>query len=786
MRQPNEAPASSLENENGGPALESARLSWDGSDSQNGIRTGAFTSLPDGGTRWETIEAYHRIGWSLFPVHGIENDDCTCQRPDCPSPGKHPVTANGVKAATNDLDQLRQWFTVVYPWASVGMATGAVSGVDVVDVDNGLRKDGSTSWQTWQQELTDYGRDQSKALPDTLRSRTGGGGLHIFWRHVPGLTNRTGWLPHVDFRTTGGYVVLPPSDHVSGRRYEWQAGGSVVLAEMPPELVEAIRTGGKSDGRGERLPDAARILAGVPEGERDDTLFRWACQLRRTLNDDRGLITLLITQAAEASGFPRDQALVKVEQAFRQDHSDDANNVGPDEIRLTGGGNGTRFARMYGEQTVYVNGLGWHRWDGSIWTQAPDTYMEHLGKGVVEELYSLARADGLAAFEAKQMFGFARKTDNAAGISDMLRSARSDLGLVRDVSDLDVDPSMLTVANGTVDLRTGELLPISRFDLSTSRLAYPYDPSVPTPRWNAFLRRTMSGDEEMIAFLRRLGGYCFTGLHNEHFLALMLGNGRNGKNTFYEVITGLMGDLCMPAFPPAAITGKRADDQMTAMLLGKRLAVVNEMARAAKINPATVKSYTGDEFQTGKLLYKDRFTFRSTAKLWLISNHKPEILDNSDGMWDRVLFIPWDAYIPPPERIVGLKDLMLSEEAPGILAWFVAGARDYFERGDLGIPALVRQKAETFRQEEDHVGRFIEDQLILAGDQFMTREQLLIEYKSWCDSNEVEPADRHKIRALIQDIGTRTRIDPSYRESTASPRGIRGVGSRTPFSGFSY
>lgn len=769
-----------------GISLGSARHEGIESDNHNGTRTDVLATLSDLHSTADLVRSYQRLGWALFPVHSIEDDECTCGKPDCSSAGKHPITPNGVKDATNDLGQLTRWFTVEFPWANIGLATGAVSGVDVVDVDNGLRKDGSTSWMVWQQELTDFGRDRSKVLPETLTSRTGGGGVHFFWRHAPGLSNRTGWLRHVDFRTTGGYVVLPPSDHASGRPYEWLRGGSQTLAEMTPELVEAIRTGGKSDGRGERLPDAARILAGVPEGERDDTLFRWACQLRRTLNDDRGLIELLILQAAESSGFPRDQALVKVDQAFRQDHSDDANNVGPDEIRLTGGGNGTRFARMYGEQTVYVNGLGWHRWDGSIWTLAPDTFMEHLGKGVVEELYSLARADGLAAFEAKQMFGFAKKTDNAAGISDMLRSARSDLGLVRDVGDLDVDPAMLTVANGTVNLRTGELLPISRFDLSTSRSAYPYDPSVPTPRWNAFLHRTMSGNQEMIEFLRRLGGYCFTGLHNEHFLALMLGNGRNGKNTFYEIITGLMGDLCMPAFPPAAITAKRADDQMTAMLLGKRLAVVNEMARAAKINPATVKSYTGDEFQTGKLLYKDRFTFRSTAKLWLISNHKPEILDNSDGMWDRVLFIPWDAYIPSAERIVGLKDLMLAEEAPGILAWFVAGAREYFESGDLGIPGLVRQKAESFRQEEDHVGRFIEDQLILGGDQFMTREQLLIEYKAWCDSNEVEAADRHKIRALIQDIGTRTRIDPSYRESTAHPRGIRGLGTRSPFPGFSF
>ncbi len=164
-------------------------------------------------------------------------------------------------------------------------------------------------------------------LPDTLRVMTGGGGIHYYFRSVPGLKNRVGResgpLPGIDVRATGGYVSLPGGKHSSTGRYEAVNPGADVL-DAPLSLVAAVTSRSTSGTDSAPLRDAATILDGIPEGSRDDTLFRWACRLRRQHETDadggRAVVTALVLQAARNSGFPENEALAKVAQAFKQDH----------------------------------------------------------------------------------------------------------------------------------------------------------------------------------------------------------------------------------------------------------------------------------------------------------------------------------------------------------------------------------------------------------------------------------------------------------------------------------
>lgn len=165
-------------------------------------------------------------------------------------------------------------------------------------------------------------------LPETLSVATGGRGQHLYFKMPSdgsGIGNRANWLPGVDIRGNGGHVIAPPSLHASGARYSWQNWGHEI-AEAPEVLVESIRSSSTNSDYSFALKDPLNILNGVPEGQRDETLFRWACRLRRQHENDvdegYGLVLHLVLEAAKNCGFPENEARRKVEQAYKQDHRD--------------------------------------------------------------------------------------------------------------------------------------------------------------------------------------------------------------------------------------------------------------------------------------------------------------------------------------------------------------------------------------------------------------------------------------------------------------------------------
>lgn len=273
------------------------------------------------------LEQWATKKWAVFPCHSVVKGECTCGRASCKAPGKHPRTSNGVRAATSNLEQLRAWLSR-WPDANWALATGSPSGVWVLDIDVKPDKDGKASLEAW---LTKTRAE----IPATLVVETGGGGWHYYWVES-GLGNRTNVLPGVDVRGEGGYVLLPGSTHISGKSYRIASDKQPAHADR--QLVELAR--GASSAPTPPVTATGSLLDPIPEGERDDTLFRMACSLRRKLSDDRQAIETLVVARALASGFSESDALRKVEQAFKQDHSDGATDPSKTDrprINLIGG-----------------------------------------------------------------------------------------------------------------------------------------------------------------------------------------------------------------------------------------------------------------------------------------------------------------------------------------------------------------------------------------------------------------------------------------------------------------
>ncbi len=215
------------------------------------------------------------MGLPVHPLHTpVGGGRCSCGRKSCGSVGKHPRTMSGVKDASTDPGQIKKWWSM-WPDANIGFATGGSSRIVVLDVDcnHAAGKYGDESLNALE--------ERHGPLPDTWLSLTGGGGLHYYFSYDgDGVKNDVEFLPGLDVRTTGGYVVAPPSLHASGRRYEWEGAHEpwgTPIAPLPDWLRDIIIRGKEgSTGHGERL----EIPETVAEGGRNRTMFRLAASLR--------------------------------------------------------------------------------------------------------------------------------------------------------------------------------------------------------------------------------------------------------------------------------------------------------------------------------------------------------------------------------------------------------------------------------------------------------------------------------------------------------------------------
>lgn len=232
-------------------------------------------------------------GWPVFPVHTVRKGQCSCGKPECRNVGKHPMTEHGLKDATIDPATIDGWGAKC-PDANVGLATGQGSRLVVLDVDPGHGGDES---------LRDLVA-RIGTLPDTVEVKTGGGGRHLYFAHpCNGLKIRTivelAGLPGLDIRGDGGYVVAPPSQHVSGSRYEWEASShpdDVALAQMPVGLLALILA-----NEGHSHKGAASVGGMIAERLRNTTLTRMAGALRHQGANQQAIEAALISINATQS-----------------------------------------------------------------------------------------------------------------------------------------------------------------------------------------------------------------------------------------------------------------------------------------------------------------------------------------------------------------------------------------------------------------------------------------------------------------------------------------------------
>jgi putative DNA primase/helicase len=338
----------------------------------------------------------------------------------------------------------------------------------------------------------------------------------------------------------------------------------------------------------------------------------------------------------------------------------------------------------------------------------------------------------------------------------------------------DADPMLLAVRNGVVDLRTGEHRSVRPSDWHTKVAGANYDCRATAPRWLQFLDRIFAGDAEVIGYVRRVVGYNLTASTSEQAWFLLHGSGSNGKSTLLHTIAELLGTYALTADTETFML-KRAEKSNRddlARMDGARVILASEGREGRGLDTALIKQLTGGERIVASYKYGHPFEFEMRAKIWIATNHRPTIDDDSFGTWRRVQLIPFNERIASDECDPDLAE-KLTVELAGILNWAIAGAIEW-THGGLKPPAAISAATRSYRDAEDALAAFLEERCNLGADFSELTSDLWKAYLAYASRNGEKPKIRSQ-RALGEKLDARG-IDAYH-----SMKGNRRIGIRLQF-----
>ena len=342
----------------------------------------------------------------------------------------------------------------------------------------------------------------------------------------------------------------------------------------------------------------------------------------------------------------------------------------------------------------------------------------------------------------------AKSSAGTTKINNMLTEAAPHVAC--SVDRLNTDLHALNVGNGTLrfvrledeesdpdDPRftwAARLDPHDPNDFISKLVPFDWRPGEVRPELDAFLEKVQP-EPDMRAFLKRLAGYIALGIIDEQVMAIFHGGGRNGKSTFVALLCHVLGDYAV-TLDVESFTGenRRSGAEATpdlARLPGARLVASEEPDEGVRLKEGLIKRVTGGTMIPVRRLHKDFIEVMPQFTPVLSCNPRPEIRDMSEGLWRRILLVPWEIQIPKAEVDRKLS-VRLRAEAAGVLAWIVEGALDYLNFGLAPPPKVLAATAE-YRADSDHIGSFIRSACVVTGKAEDTAlpASLFIAYQNW-------------------------------------------------------
>ncbi len=465
----------------------------------------------------------------------------------------------------------------------------------------------------------------------------------------------------------------------------------------------------------------------------------------------------------------------------------DAGSMKPDDYSDIG--QAKMLVREYGEELRYSDATDYLRYDGDAWIED-----KQLAVGAMEEFLDLQLADAqeyvetaekalLEAGVSKEAVSAGGKaldkemTDDNMKLIFMLKGARTYLAFVMKRRDYKYVVSALNAAKPMLAVRVSDLdsnenllnTPEATFDLARGLAgAQPHNPedlitklTTVSPSedgkeiWEECLKLFFSGDKELISYVQMVVGMAAVGKVYQEHLIIAYGGGANGKSTFWNTISRVLGTYSGKLSAETLTVGcKRNVKPEMAELKGKRLIIASEMEEGMRLNTAVVKQLCSTDEIFAEKKYKAPFAFTPSHTLVLYTNHLPKVGANDDGIWRRLIVIPFNAKITGDSDIKNYSEYLYEKAGGYILQWIIEGARRAIRaQFKTELPKCVQAAIKAYREDNDWLGHFIAERCEVDPSYTEKSGELYQRYREYAAQNGEFTRQNGDFNAALENAG---------------------------------
>lgn len=554
----------------------------------------------------------------------------------------------------------------------------------------------------------------------------------------------------------------------------------------------------------------------IGEGSRNATMFRLA---RKFIwrHDDTDFAYSLFLEQAKYCNPPLSEAelsnIWKSNQAYLARMKANGKYIPPQEYfkknavlktlkpkDFTDLGQAEVMAKYFNGKIAYSNATGFLVYKDNYWQEDPvfskrcaqiitDKQLEEAKNQLFSakqklEQYAGATVDLTAAMksetdpqilklageveETKVYENYILKRRNSAKLQSSLEELKPLVQVY--VKDLDRDAFLLSTPTKTYDLRKGidgAMNPDAKNMITKSTTLSPSLKG--KDKWIDFLRECFNDDQELIDYVQKICGLAVIGKVYIEGIIISYGDGGNGKSTFWNTIARVLGSYYGKISADALTTNcKRNVKPELAELRGKRLIIASESQEGARLNDSEIKELCSTDDIRAEKKFKDPFDFTPTHTLVLYTNHLPKVKGTDDGIWRRIIVIPFNhKFTKDNADIKNYSDVLYEEAGEFVLTWVIEGARKAYESNfRLKNPAIVQKAIDSYKKENDWFGRFIEECCIVGEEEKCKSNDLYQRYRDFSVSQGERPKgtiefytelERHQFKRIQLKDADKTR-----------------------------
>ncbi|MCK4044484.1 DNA primase [Streptococcus suis] len=372
-----------------------------------------------------------------------------------------------------------------------------------------------------------------------------------------------------------------------------------------------------------------------------------------------------------------------------------------------------------------------------VQTGIPESIVREGGKGLVKLIDSPSQQILLAKYlSAKAYYQFVMKRRDYRYIMATHNTAKPMLAI--DISELDENDMLLNTPDATYDLKCG-------LSGSQAHSATDYLTKITTASpgnqgmglWQETLATFFCGDQELIDYVQMVVGMAAIGKVYQEHMIIAYGGGANGKSTFWNTIARVLGSYSGKLSADAlTMSNKRNVKPEMAELKGKRLIIASEMDEGMRLNTGLVKQLCSTDEIYAEKKYKDPFHFVPSHTLVLYTNHLPKVGANDDGIWRRLIVIPFNAKITGKSDVKNFADHLYDNAAPAIISWIIEGAEKAIKANfKTKLPKVVQESVRAYREANDWLGHFIEENCEIVKGHLQKSGDLYSAYRAYALQN---------------------------------------------------